>query len=78
MTARLLDGKAVAATVKSEVSDRVAGMSRRPGLATILVGADPASHTYVRGKRNDAAEVGIRSIHHELDSSVSQAEVEKL
>ncbi|HEX2153480.1 MAG TPA: bifunctional methylenetetrahydrofolate dehydrogenase/methenyltetrahydrofolate cyclohydrolase FolD, partial [Acidimicrobiia bacterium] len=47
-------------------------------LATILVGADPASHTYVRGKRNDAAEVGIRSIHHELDSSVSQAEVEKL
>lgn len=78
MTATILDGKAVAARVKDQVASEVAGMARKPGLATVLVGDDPASHTYVRGKRNDAAQVGIRSIHHELDASVSQPEVEKL
>lgn len=78
MKATILDGKAVAAAVKKEVSARVADMPRTPGLATVLVGDDPASHSYVRGKRNDAAEVGIRSIHHELDASASQREVEDL
>jgi methylenetetrahydrofolate dehydrogenase (NADP+)/methenyltetrahydrofolate cyclohydrolase len=53
-------------------------MGRAPGLATVLVGDDPASHTYVRGKRSDAAEVGMRSIHHELAATVSQAQVEDL
>jgi len=68
----ILDGKAVAQTVKDEVSEAVAGLEYRPGLATVLVGDDPASHSYVRGKRRDAEQVGIDSIHHELDSSTSQ------
>lgn len=75
MTARILDGRAVAAAVKAEVAQTVETMGAGPGLATVLVGDDPASHTYVRGKRRDAGEVGIRSIHHELDSDVSQAEL---
>jgi len=68
----ILDGKAVAQTVKVEISETVAGLDYRPGLATVLVGDDPASHSYVRGKRRDAEQVGINSIHHELDSSTSQ------
>lgn len=75
MTAKLLDGKEVAAAVKAEVAARVEGLGYQPGLATVLVGDDPASHTYVRGKHRDAAEVGIRSIHRELDSSISQEEL---
>jgi len=75
MAARILDGKAVAALVKSEVAATVATLGYRPGLATVLVGEDPASHSYVRGKRSDAEEVGIRSFHHELDATVSQAEL---
>jgi methylenetetrahydrofolate dehydrogenase (NADP+)/methenyltetrahydrofolate cyclohydrolase len=49
-----------------------------PGLATVLVGDDQASHTYVKGKRSDAEEVGIRSIHHQLPATVSQTEVNEL
>lgn len=75
MSARILDGKAVAASVKDEVSVAVAGLDYQPGLATVLVGDDPASHTYVRGKRRDAEEVGIASIHHELPETTSQAEL---
>lgn len=75
MTAKLLDGKEVAAAVKAEVAARVEDLGYQPGLATVLVGDDPASHTYVRGKHRDAAEVGIRSIHRELDSSITQDEL---
>ena len=75
MSARILDGKEVAASVKKEVAAAVANLDYVPGLATILVGDDPASHSYVRGKRRDAEEVGIRSIHHELDASVAQDQV---
>lgn len=75
MTALILDGKAVAAEVKGEVAAAVADLDYRPGLATVLVGDDPASHTYVRGKRRDAEQVGIDSIHHELPETVSQAEL---
>lgn len=72
---RVLDGKEVAGTVKDEVAKRVADLDFKPGLATILVGDDPASHTYVRGKRRDAEQVGIESIHHELPASIGQAEL---
>lgn len=75
MAARILDGKEVAASVKGEVRDAVVGLGYRPGLATVLVGDDPASHTYVRGKRRDAEEVGIASLHHELPATTSQAEI---
>jgi methylenetetrahydrofolate dehydrogenase (NADP+)/methenyltetrahydrofolate cyclohydrolase len=78
MSARILDGKESARQVKAEVAEVVSALVYQPGLATVLVGDDPASHTYVRGKRSDAEEVGIRSIHHELPSDVSQAELETL
>jgi methylenetetrahydrofolate dehydrogenase (NADP+)/methenyltetrahydrofolate cyclohydrolase len=70
--ALILDGKAVAAAVKVEVASGVRALRRSPGLATVLVGDDPASHVYVRGKRRDAEEVGMTSIHHELPSNVGQ------
>jgi methylenetetrahydrofolate dehydrogenase (NADP+)/methenyltetrahydrofolate cyclohydrolase len=73
--AQVLDGKEVAKTVKEEVAAEVSGLDYRPGLATVLVGDDPASHTYVRGKRRDAEQVGIASIHHELPDSVTQEEL---
>ncbi len=78
MSARVLDGKAVAEKVKGEVAEAVTSLGYQPGLATVLVGDDPASHTYVRGKRRDAEEVGIRSVHHELPSTTSQSELEEL
>jgi methylenetetrahydrofolate dehydrogenase (NADP+)/methenyltetrahydrofolate cyclohydrolase len=78
MGARILDGKALAGQVKAEVAASVAGLAYQPGLATVLVGDDPASHTYVAGKRKDAGEVGIRSIHHELATTTSQSEIEDL
>lgn len=78
MSALILDGKVVAATVKAEVAEGVSGLDYSPGLATVLVGDDPASHTYVKGKRSDAAEVGIQSFHHELGADVSQDELERL
>lgn len=76
--AHILDGKAVAAAVKVEVASGVRALRRSPGLATVLVGDDPASHIYVRGKRRDAEEVGMTSIHHELPSNSSQERVEEL
>lgn len=79
MTARIIDGKALAADIQAEVARDVqarleAGMSR-PGLATVLVGDDPASHTYVRFKRKACQEVGIQSFAHELPASTSEAEL---
>ena len=78
MRALILDGRAAAAAVKGEVAAAVSAFERPPGLATVLVGDDPASAVYVRGKRRDAAEVGIASIHRELGADASQAQVEAL
>lgn len=78
MSARIIDGKESARRVKDEVAEAVSALDYQPGLATVLVGDDPASHTYVRGKRSDAEEVGIRSIHHELPGDVTQADLETL
>lgn len=81
MSAILLDGKAVAASVRDDVAQRVASLTEKGvsvGLATVLVGDDPASAVYVRGKRKLAALVGIESFHHELPSTVSQDEIETL
>jgi methylenetetrahydrofolate dehydrogenase (NADP+)/methenyltetrahydrofolate cyclohydrolase len=75
MAARILDGKESARKVKSEVAATVAGLDYQPGLATVLVGDDPASHAYVRGKRSDAEEVGIASSHHDLPATVTQGEL---
>lgn len=79
MTAQTLDGKAVAATIKSELRERVAALRARgitPGLGTILVGDDPASQWYVGAKHKDCAEIGIESIRIDLPATATQAEVE--
>jgi methylenetetrahydrofolate dehydrogenase (NADP+) / methenyltetrahydrofolate cyclohydrolase len=78
VAARLIDGKAVAARVRERVREEVAGMSTPPGLATILVGDDPASAVYVRMKREDSAEVGIESFHYEPGGDVAQEELAAL
>ncbi|HNT53802.1 MAG TPA: bifunctional methylenetetrahydrofolate dehydrogenase/methenyltetrahydrofolate cyclohydrolase FolD [Anaerolineaceae bacterium] len=82
MTAQLLDGNALAEQVRHEVKEEVAAWvaSGRPapGLATVLVGDNPASHVYVRSKRKASAEVGIESLGYELPATATQAEVEDL
>src|ERR671915_274968 len=75
MSARIIDGKAVAARIRAEVAREIEGMDVTPGLATVLVGEDPASAVYVRMKREDSAEVGIESFHHELGADVSADEL---
>ncbi len=75
MAARIIDGKALAERVRERVKAEVAELPSAPGLATILVGEDPASHVYVRMKREDSAEVGIESFHHEPGGDVSQADL---
>ncbi len=82
MSARSIDGNAAAAAVRervaAEVEAMVAETGVRPGLATILVGDDPASHVYVGWKRKDCEEVGMASIHHELPGDVDRAELTQL
>ncbi len=82
MSARIIDGKAIAAEVRREVrgnTDRlVAGGKRRPGLAVVLVGDDPASGIYVRNKRAACEECGIVSVSHDLPASTTQAELTAL
>ena len=73
-----IDGKRVAAAVRSEVRERVARLATRgvvPGLATVLVGDDPASHLYVGNKEKACDEVGMRSFGHRLAASTEQAEL---
>ena len=72
MTATLIDGKAHAAKVRAEVARDVAELGRPIGLATVLVGDDPASAIYVRMKRAACEEVGIESIHHEPPATISE------
>ena len=78
MTAKIIDGKAIAADVRAEVAKRVAALGDRdvvPGLATVLVGEDPASKVYVASKRKACAEVGIKAWDHDLDASTPQEEL---
>ncbi|MFF2053168.1 bifunctional methylenetetrahydrofolate dehydrogenase/methenyltetrahydrofolate cyclohydrolase [Leifsonia sp. NPDC058194] len=79
MSAQILDGKATAASIKKELTERVARLREQgvvPGLGTILVGDDPGSQWYVAGKHRDCAEVGIASIRRDLPADISQAELE--
>lgn len=73
-----IDGKALAAQVKEQVRREVETLSRQPGLAVILVGDNPASQVYVRGKESDCAECGIRSFSHRLPAQTSQKELVEL
>ncbi len=80
MTAQILDGKATAAAIKSELTERVTKLREQgvvPGLATVLVGDDPGSRWYVNGKHQDCAEVGITSIRVDLPADAPQSAVEE-
>ncbi len=75
VSAQILDGKATARQIKSELKVLVSQMDRKPGLGTVLVGDDPGSHSYVSGKHRDCAEVGITSIRVDLPATASEADV---
>ena len=73
--AKIIDGKKIAADILAEVAAEVKALALRkvfPGLATVLVGDDPASHVYVRSKRQRCEELGIASFHHELPADVTE------
>lgn len=81
MSATILDGRATKDAIFDELRPRVAELAERghtPGLATVLVGDDPASHSYVRAKHNDCAKVGVNSIRKDLPADVSQSELESV
>ncbi len=77
--ARVIDGQAAAAAILAEVAGRIASRKRRgataPGLATLLVGDDPASQSYVRSKNKRASEAGMRSFEHALPANTGEAEL---
>ncbi len=74
----LLDGKRIAKEIREELRLKVSGMSRKPSLAVVLVGQDPASEIYVRGKIKACEEVGIRSLSYRLPTDAAQMQVEEL
>ncbi|KQU58903.1 bifunctional 5,10-methylene-tetrahydrofolate dehydrogenase/5,10-methylene-tetrahydrofolate cyclohydrolase [Rhodococcus sp. Leaf278] len=79
MTATILDGKATRDEIFVDLTARVAALREQgitPGLATVLVGDDPGSAAYVRGKHNDCAKVGITSIRRDLPADITQADLE--
>jgi len=77
MTAQILDGKALSARIRAEIKDTIseglADGKTRPGLATVLVGEDPASAVYVRNKRRACDETGMANFHKELPADIGQA-----
>jgi methylenetetrahydrofolate dehydrogenase (NADP+)/methenyltetrahydrofolate cyclohydrolase len=79
VTATILDGKATRNAILDDLSERVAALRQRgivPGLGTVLVGDDPGSHAYVRGKHNACARVGITSIRRDLPADITQRQLE--
>lgn len=78
MSARILDGRSLAASIKADLALRTTKLKRSgitPGLGTVLVGDDPGSHSYVAGKHRDCQEVGIKSIRIDLKADATQADV---
>ena len=79
MTAKIIDGKAFAATVREKVAGHVSRLKEEhgitPGLAVVLVGEDPASQVYVRSKGKQTIEAGMNSYEHKLDASTSEADL---
>ncbi|MEA1264415.1 MULTISPECIES: bifunctional methylenetetrahydrofolate dehydrogenase/methenyltetrahydrofolate cyclohydrolase [unclassified Microbacterium] len=81
MTAKILDGKAASAAIRAELTERVAALKSKgvtPGIATVLVGADPASQLYVGMKHRQSEAIGMNSIQRELPADATQADVEAL
>jgi len=78
LTAVILDGKAVAKTIKAELTKQVIELKQigiTPGLGTLLVGDDPGSHSYVAGKHRDCAEVGVHSVRIDLPANAKEADL---
>jgi len=79
MSAKIIDGKAFAATVREKVKSHVTRVKEEngitPGLAVVLVGEDPASQVYVRSKGKQTVEVGMKSVEHKLDADTSEADL---
>ena len=79
MTAQIINGKAIAEALLNDIKDKIATRlnngKRAPCLAVVLVGADPASHIYVRNKRLASEKAGMKSIVHELPATISEAEL---
>jgi methylenetetrahydrofolate dehydrogenase (NADP+)/methenyltetrahydrofolate cyclohydrolase len=78
MSAEILDGKALAASIKQQLATRTAALKAKgitPGLGTVLVGDDPGSHSYVGGKHRDCQEIGINSIRVDLPADATQADI---
>lgn len=78
MTARIIDGKAIAAAIRQKLAEEVRSLKEQnvePGLAVILVGDNPASRTYVNMKKKACGEVGIRSDEHQLPADIEEAEL---
>ena len=77
MSAVIMDGKALAARLKAELTVEVGKLSKQPGLGTILVGDDPGSLAYVEGKHRDCAQIGIKSIKVNLPATANTGEIIK-
>ena len=75
---KIIDGKAIASRLRTELKERIAQLNTVPGLAVVIVGGDPASQIYVRNKIKACAELGIRSYSYELAETTSQRELEDL
>jgi methylenetetrahydrofolate dehydrogenase (NADP+)/methenyltetrahydrofolate cyclohydrolase len=75
MSAHIIDGKTIAAELRSKVAGEVRRLGEQPGLAVVLVGANPASEVYVKSKSRAVAEVGMRPFDHKLPESVGEAEL---
>lgn len=82
MTAKIIDGKAIGEKIRSdvtvEVQKRMMSGKSKPGLATVLVGENPASQVYVRSKQKACADAGIESFGFDLPATISQEDLEKL
>lgn len=75
---KIIDGKAIAAELRLELKEKIEKMERKPGLAVVIVGEDPASRIYVRNKIKACAELGVRSYSYELPNNARQGDVEGL
>lgn len=75
---KIIDGKGIAAQLRSELKEKIEACEEKPGLAVVIVGEDPASRIYVRNKIKACGEIGIRSYSYELPENASQKQVEDL
>ena len=78
MSAKLIDGKKIAAEIDSELKIKISKMDKPPRLSVVQVGKDPASTSYIRAKSNAAERVGINLTHHHLSEDISKSDLEKL